>query len=53
MLLGQQIHLIVGLFLGLIIYSAGLFLLHIITLEERTLLQTLLPPSIASCLKLV
>jgi O-antigen/teichoic acid export membrane protein len=53
MLLGQQIHLILGLFLGLIIYSAGLFLLHIITLEERTLLQNLLPPSIASRLKLV
>jgi O-antigen/teichoic acid export membrane protein len=53
MLLGQQIHLLVGLILGLIVYPAGLIFLHIITPEERHLLQTLLPTPIATRLKLV
>ncbi|MCB8945425.1 MAG: oligosaccharide flippase family protein [Ardenticatenaceae bacterium] len=53
MFLGQQLHLIIGLLLGLILYPAGLILLHIITPEERALLQSLLPAPIATRLKLV
>ncbi len=53
MLLGYQIHLILGLLLGLITYPAGLILLHIITPAERQLLATLIPTPIATRLKLV
>jgi O-antigen/teichoic acid export membrane protein len=53
MILGYQLHLIVGLVLGLIIYPAGLFLLHIIGPDERQILQTILPAPIATRLKLV
>ena len=53
MLLGQQIHRILGLILGLITYPAGLILLRIITPAERQLLATLLPTPIATRLKLV
>jgi hypothetical protein len=53
MILGYQLHLIVGLVLGLIIDPAGLFLLHIIGPDERQILQTILPAPIATRLKLV
>jgi O-antigen/teichoic acid export membrane protein len=44
MLLGRQLHLLVGLLLGLLVYTAGLFILRIIGDEERLLLLGLLPP---------
>ena len=53
MLLGQQLHLIVGLLLGLIMYPIGLFLLRIITPAERLLLGSLLPTALAARLKLI
>ncbi|MCP5098011.1 MAG: hypothetical protein GY943_20885, partial [Chloroflexi bacterium] len=53
MMLGGQLHLLVGLALGLIIYPVGLFLLHILGAEERQILGKILPASIASRLKLI
>ena len=52
MYLGAQLHLIVGLALGIIIYPAGLFLLRIIGPEERQILGSILPAPIATRLKL-
>jgi O-antigen/teichoic acid export membrane protein len=53
MLLGRQLHLLVGLLLGLLVYTAGLFPLRIIGDEERLLLLGLLPTPLATRLKLV
>jgi O-antigen/teichoic acid export membrane protein len=53
MLLGRQLHLLLGLLLGLLIYPTGLFLLRIISPEERRLLRTLLPTPLATRLKLL
>ncbi|MCA9947229.1 MAG: polysaccharide biosynthesis C-terminal domain-containing protein, partial [Anaerolineales bacterium] len=52
MWLGGQVHLVVGLLIGAVIYPAGLFLLGIIGAEERKVLGNILPESIASRLNL-
>ncbi|MAT97725.1 MAG: hypothetical protein CL608_11320 [Anaerolineaceae bacterium] len=52
MWLGGQIHLVVGLVIGLGIYPAGLLLLGIIGAEEKKVLGNILPDAIASRLKL-
>ncbi|MCP4415280.1 MAG: oligosaccharide flippase family protein [Chloroflexi bacterium] len=53
MWLGGQIHLIVGLLIGAIIYPAGLLLLGIIGDEEKRMLATILPSAIARRLRLI
>ncbi len=50
---GNQIHLFVALILGAIIYPAGLLLLRVIGPEERQILASILPATLASRLKLV
>ena len=45
--LGGQLHLVVGLALGVIVYLVGLFALRIIGPEERTALGEVLPGSLA------
>lgn len=52
MWLGGQIHLVVGLLIGIAIYPAGLLLLGIIGAEEKKLLGKILPNPIAHRLKL-
>ncbi len=49
--LGNQIHIIVGLALGLAAYPTGLWLLHVFGEEERHVLRSILPGSIVSRLK--
>ena len=49
---GNQIHLLLALILGTIIYPAGLLLLHVIGPEERKVLAAILPAKIATRLKL-
>jgi O-antigen/teichoic acid export membrane protein len=53
MWLGAQIHLALGLGLGLLIYPAGLWLLRVFGEEERRILQSLLPAPLAARLHLV
>ena len=53
MWLGGQVHLIVGLLIGVLIYPAGLFLLGIIGAEEKKLLGKILPNPIARRLRLI
>jgi O-antigen/teichoic acid export membrane protein len=53
MWLGGQVHLIVGLLIGAIIYPAGLLLLGIIGPEERKVLGNILPNAIARRLRLI
>lgn len=48
MYLGAQLHMVVGLILGIIIYPAGLLLLGILGIEERKVLGKILPVSIAN-----
>jgi hypothetical protein len=49
--LGNQIHIIVGLILGLAAYPAGLWLLRVFGEEERHILRSILPSPIVSRLK--
>ncbi len=49
---GSQIHLILALILGAVIYPAGLLLLRVIGPDERRVLTSILPASIATRLKL-
>ena len=44
---GAQLHIIIGLFFGMLIYPAGLFVLRIITNDERVFLAKLLPAGIS------
>jgi O-antigen/teichoic acid export membrane protein len=53
MWLGGQVHLVVGLLIGVVIYPAGLLLLGIIGAEEKKVLGNILPHAIARRLKLV
>ena len=53
MWLGGQVHLVVGLLIGIIIYPAGLFLLGIIGAEEKKVLGNILPNAIARRLRLI
>ncbi len=53
MWLGGQVHLVVGLLIGAIIYPAGLLLLGILGAEEKKVLGNILPHAIAHRLKLV
>jgi O-antigen/teichoic acid export membrane protein len=53
MWLGGQVHLVVGLVIGVVIYPAGLLLLGIIGAEEKKVLGNILPVAIARRLKLV
>ncbi|MCA9925890.1 MAG: polysaccharide biosynthesis C-terminal domain-containing protein, partial [Anaerolineales bacterium] len=46
--LGAQIHMIVGLALGIVIYPVGLILLGILGTEERQVLAKILPAPIAN-----
>jgi O-antigen/teichoic acid export membrane protein len=46
MWLGGQLHLVVGLALGVIVYLVGLFALRIIGPEERTALSEVLPGAV-------
>jgi O-antigen/teichoic acid export membrane protein len=52
MYLGSQLHLIVGLVLGALIYPAGLLLLRVIGEDERKVLATILPSPLAGRLRL-
>jgi O-antigen/teichoic acid export membrane protein len=52
MYLGGQIHMLVGLLAGLLIYPAGLWLLRVVGSEERLILAEILPTSIAVRLRL-
>ncbi|MDX1687109.1 MAG: flippase, partial [Candidatus Promineifilaceae bacterium] len=53
MWLGAQVHLAVGLLLGVLVYPLGLWLSGAFGEEERRILQALLPAPIAARLKLV
>ncbi len=53
MWLGGQVHLVVGLLIGAVIYPAGLLLLGIIGAEERKVLGNILPHGIARRLRLL
>ncbi|MEZ4593408.1 MAG: oligosaccharide flippase family protein [Chloroflexota bacterium] len=53
MWLGGQVHLVVGLLIGVVIYPAGLLLLGIIGPEERKVLGNILPHALARRLRLV
>ncbi len=53
MWLGGQVHLVVGLLIGAVIYPAGLLLLGIIGPEEKKVLGNILPRAIARRLRLV
>ncbi|MCB8938627.1 MAG: oligosaccharide flippase family protein [Ardenticatenaceae bacterium] len=53
MWLGGQVHLVVGLLIGAIIYPAGLLLLGIIGPEERKVLGNILPQGLARRLRLL
>ena len=50
---GSQIHLILALILGAVIYPAGLLLLRVIGPDEHRVLAAILPAAIATRLKLV
>jgi O-antigen/teichoic acid export membrane protein len=52
MLLALQIHLALAVAAGLLLYPAGLWLLRVFGDEERQILNSLLPPSISSRLRL-
>jgi O-antigen/teichoic acid export membrane protein len=45
--LGAQIHLIVGLLLGLLVYPIALWALRVLELEERQILGSLIPESLS------
>ncbi len=53
MWLGGQVHLVVGLLIGAVIYPAGLLLLGIIGPEEKKVLGNILPHAIARRLRLL
>ncbi|WP_420641328.1 oligosaccharide flippase family protein [Candidatus Leptofilum sp.] len=53
MWLGGQVHLIVGLLIGAVIYPAGLLLLGIIGPEEKKVLGNILPNTLARRLRLI
>jgi O-antigen/teichoic acid export membrane protein len=44
--LGQQLHMVVGLLLGLVAYPTGLLLLRVVGDEERRVLRSVLPTSV-------
>jgi O-antigen/teichoic acid export membrane protein len=48
MVLGSQIHLIVGLVAGILVYPAGLWLLRVFGEEEKAILRSLLPERISN-----
>lgn len=48
MVLGLQVHLVVGLVLGLVAYPAGLWALGVFGEDEQSILRSLLPERIAS-----
>ena len=50
-ILGNEIHIVVGLLLGLAAYPAGLWFLRIFGEEERHILRSILPTAIVSRLK--
>ena len=52
MYLGAQIHMIIGLILGIFIYPIGLIVFGILGSEERQILAKILPAPIANRLKL-
>ena len=49
--LGNQIHIVVGLVLGLAVYPTGLWLLHVFGEEERHILRSILPGPVVARLK--
>ncbi|MCI0578726.1 MAG: oligosaccharide flippase family protein [Chloroflexi bacterium] len=51
MWLGSQVHLALGLLLGLLVYPLGLWLLRVFGEEERRILQSLLPKRLAGRIK--
>jgi O-antigen/teichoic acid export membrane protein len=51
-LAGAQVHVLAGVILGLLVYPAGLWLLHVFGEEEKRILQTLLPQPLATRWKL-
>jgi len=53
MWLGSQVHLIVGLAAGAIIYPAGLLLLRVVGSEELQVLVAILPGSVSRRLRLI
>lgn len=52
MWLGSQIHLVIGLIAGVLIYPVGLLLLRVINEDERRVLAAVLPGSISRRLRL-
>jgi O-antigen/teichoic acid export membrane protein len=52
MWLGTQLHLLVGLVIGVMVYFSGLWLLRIIGEEELVVLRRILPGSVAARLRL-
>ncbi len=50
-ILGNQIHVVVGLVLGLAVYPAGLWLLRVFGEEERHILRSILPGSVVARLR--
>jgi hypothetical protein len=52
MALGAQVHMLVGLLAGVLVYPAGLWLLGSFGEDERYVLQSILPAPLASRLKL-
>ena len=52
MWLGSQIHLVVALLIGALVYPAGLLLLRVVGDEERKVLAAILPAPIARRLRL-
>ncbi|MEJ2749451.1 MAG: flippase, partial [Anaerolineae bacterium] len=50
-ILGNQIHVVVGLVLGLAVYPTGLWLLHVFGEEERHILRSILPGPVVARLK--
>lgn len=53
MLLGQQIHTLLGLVLGIAVYPTGLWLLRVFGEDERKILRSILPASLSRRLRLI
>ncbi|RMG93557.1 MAG: hypothetical protein D6706_15110 [Chloroflexi bacterium] len=52
MFLGAQVHLLLGLALGILVYPLGLWVLRVFGAEERRVLQAILPSRVAARLGL-
>jgi len=52
MALGSLLHPVVGVALGLVVYAAGLLVLHIVGEDERQILRSILPGPVVTRLRI-